>query len=214
MNRWLVFGLMLLLLVGCVPYGPGEGDGLQYNGPIERGIEGGEFLPGTNIQYLTKTEDGARVAIGGQEAVKKSGDSLNWAGDLFDGAAVDLALRVTLITETDMRVVGTVQIDISDPAPVAGQPNTGAPISYKVPVAYHVEKNGTIPGSVVTYLAKTDEGAQLGNIEGYAYRRLGDSITWKGQLRDRVWIELDLRTVLITDDALDLAGTAELWFAP
>lgn len=214
MSRWFVVGLVFLLAVACVPYDAGEGDGLQYNGPIEKGISVGEFLPGTDIQYLGKTEDGARVAIGGEQALKKTGDSLNWEGDLLDGVAVDLALRVTLITETDMRIVGTVQIAISDPAPQVEPVNTSAPISYKVPVAYHVEKDGTIPGSVITYLAKTDEGAELGNIEGYAYRRLGDSITWKGLLRDRVWIELDLRTVLVTDDALDVAGTAELWIAP
>jgi hypothetical protein len=128
--------------------------------------------------------------------------------------AVELALRVTLVGENDMRVLGTVQIAISDPAPKVEPPDTSAPISYKVPVAYHVEKGEKIPGTVVTYVGKTDEGAELGNIEGYAYRQVGDSITWKGKLRDRVWIELDLRTALYTDDSLDVAGTAELWIAP
>jgi hypothetical protein len=197
-----------------MPVSTGEGDGLQYGGPIEKAIAKGESLPGTDIQYLGKTEDGAEVAIGGQRAVKKPGDSLNWEGDLMDGVAVELTLRVTFVGESEMRVLGTVQIAISDPAPVEEPPNTSAPISYKVPVAYHIEKDGTLPGTVITYLGKTDDGAELGNIEGYAYRKVGDSITWKGKLRDRVWIELDGRTAFFTDDSLDVAGTAELWIAP
>jgi hypothetical protein len=214
MNRWIVLGLAVLLLAGCVPFSAGDGEGLQYSGPLEKGIDKGDVLPGTDIQYVGKTEDGAEVLVGEQRAIKKTGDSLNYEGELMAGVTVDLTLRVTLITEGEMRVVGTVQIAVADPAPQEGPVDTSAPVSYKVPVAYHVPRDSTIPGSTVTYLGKTDEGAELGNVEGYAYRQPGDSITWKGLLRDRVWIELDLRTVVFTDDALNVAGTAELWITP
>jgi hypothetical protein len=214
MKRWLVVVGIGLMLVACAPLGTGEGGELQYAGPVEIGIVRGELLPGTDIQYLGKVADGAQVSIGGEQALKKTGDSLNWEGDLMDGVAVELDLRVAVITEEELHVVGTVQVTVSDPDPRPEPVNSTAPIRYKVPVAYRVEQGDAIPGSVVTYLGKTDDGAHLGNVDGYAYRQPGDSIVWEGKIRDRVWIELDLRTVLFTDDALNVAGTAELRFAP
>ena len=214
MKRWLVVVGLGLLLAACAPLGTGEQGELRYAGPVEIGIVRGELLPGTDIQYLGKVADGAQVSIRGEQALKKTGDSLNWEGDLMDGVAVDLELRVAVITEEELHVVGTVQMTVADPDPRPEPVNSGAPVRYKVPVAYRVEKGQAIPGSVVTYLGKADDGARLGNVEGYAYRQPGDSIVWEGKVRDRVWIELDLRTVLFTDDALSVAGTAELWFAP
>jgi hypothetical protein len=75
MNRWLFLGLAVLLIASCTPVSTSDGDGSQYNGPIEKAIAKEEFLPGTDIKYLGKTEDGAEVAIGGQRALKKPGDS-------------------------------------------------------------------------------------------------------------------------------------------
>lgn len=215
MGKWLILGVVLLLVVAtCVPGGGDEDEGLFYAGPVEIGIGRGEFLPGTDIQYLGKTQDGAQVLIGGQQALKKMGDSLNWTGSPLEAVAADLNLRVALITEEKLHAAGTAEIAVADPTPRSGAVNDEAPIHYKVPVGYHVEKGTAIPGSTITYLGKTDKGAHLGNIEGYAYREPGDSIVWKGQLRDRVWLELDVRTALITDDALNVAGTADLWIAP
>jgi hypothetical protein len=81
-------------------------------------------------------------------------------------------------------------------------------------VDYQVKKGAAIPGTVLIYLGQTDQGAHLGNIEGYAYRQVGDSIVWKGQLRDGVWLELNLRTALIGEKSLNVAGTAELGITP
>ena len=63
-------------------------------------------------------------------------------------------------------------------------------------------------------MGETEKGAHLGNVEGYPYREVGDSIVWRGQLRDRLWLELNLRTALISEKSLNVAGIAELWIAP
>jgi hypothetical protein len=206
--------LALVLLVTCIRGRGGQDGDMHYGGPIEIGIGKGEFLPGTPIQYLGKSEDGALVSIDGQQALKKAGDSLNWVHNPIDGVAVDLNLRVLLITEEKLHVLGTLKITVLDPEPRPAPINTLAPIHYKLPVDYHLKKGQAIPGTAILYMGETEKGAQLGNVEGYPYREVGDSIVWKGQLRDRLWLELNLRTALISEKSLNVAGIAELWIAP
>ena len=215
MGKRLILGLALVILVAtCVPTIGNRVEGLTYKSPMEINIGPGEFLPGTDIQYLGKTEDGAQVSIGGQQALKKIGDSLSWEGDLLDGASLDLDLRLALIAEEKLHLLGTAQVVIPDPAPQPGQPNRSAPIHYKLVVDHHIKKGQAIPGTQVLYIGETADGARLANIDGYPYRKVGDSIVWEGQIRDRIWLELNLRAALVTEGTLNVAGTADLWVAP
>jgi hypothetical protein len=219
MRKWLVLLLMGVLLAATAPLLTTCTSGdwhqkLSYAGPSEIGIDQGQFLAGTDIQYLAKTTDGAQVSIGGQPALKKIGDSLDWKGTMLPGVTVDESLRVVLINEEALRTAGTVQVDVDTPNPQAAPVNESAPVHFKLPVAYRVDQGEAIPGTVVTYLGKTEQGARLGNIQGYEYRQVGDSITWQGKLRDGVWLDLNLRTVLILDGSLDVAGTADVWLVP
>ena len=216
MSRWWICGLgiLLLLAVACGPGRQDQENELRYGGPIEFGISQGEFLPGTGIQYLARTEEGAQVSIGGQQALKKIGDSLNWVFNPVDGVAADLGLRIVLFTGEELHVLGTAKIIIQEAAPQPGEIDDSAPIRYKLPVDYTIERGERIPGTGITYLGQTEQGAHLGNIDGYSYREIGDSIVWKGQLRDDVWLELNLRTVFIGEDALNVAGTGELFITP
>jgi hypothetical protein len=212
MRKWLVLGLVLLFLAAC------EGNEwfyrLPYAGPVEKEIAKGEALPGAPIRYLGKTDDGARVSIDDKQATKKIGDSLDWRQDVLPGVDVDQTYRVALITEDTLHVAGTARIIVRDPRPQAEPANTEAPMHFKLPVGYHVDVGTIIPGTVITYVGKTDQGAELGNIEGYEFRKVGDSIVWEGKLREGFWVGLDLRTVLITDSTLDVVGTADLWIVP
>lgn len=211
MHKRLVLGFFLLLLTGC---GGAWSDRLPYAGPVEIGIPQGEYLPGTGIQYLGKTEKGALVSIAGKQATKKVGDSLEWKDDMVPGVSVDQTLRVAAITKDTLHTVGTARVIVRLPRLQPEPPNKSAPVHFKLPVGYHVEIGETIPGTTFTYLENTAEGAHLGNVEGYAYRKLGDSIAWEGKLRLGIWLELNLRTVLITDSLLDVVGTADLWITP
>lgn len=211
MRRTLVLGLLALLLTGC---GGIWSNRLPYAGPVELVIPTGDYLPGTGIQYLGKTEKGAKVSIAGKQATKNIGDSLDWKEDMVSGVSVDQTLRVATITDEALQTEGTVRVIVSQPRIQPEAPNRDAPVHFKLPVGYHVELNETIPGTTISYLGQTEEGAHLGNVEGNAYRKLGDSITWQARLRHGIWLELDLRTVLITDSLLDVVGTADLWIIP
>jgi hypothetical protein len=219
MRKWLVLLFLAVLLAGAAPLLATCTSGdwhqeLSYAGPTEISIDKGQFLASTDIQYLAKAADGAQVSIGGQPALKKIGDSLDWKGTILAGVTVDESLRVVLISEETLHTAGTVRVDIATPSPQAEPVNESAPVHFKLPVAYRVDQDAAIPGTVITYLGKTDQGARLDNIQGYEYRQAGDSITWQGKLRDGVWLDLNLRTVLILDGSLDVAGTADVWLVP
>jgi hypothetical protein len=211
MRKIVLLVLTLFLLTGCETEWINR---LPYAGPIEVSVDRDQYLPGTDIQYLGETEKGAEVSIAGQRAVKKMGDSLDWRGDMVPGVAVDQTMRVALITTEALHSIGTVRVIVTNPTVEPGPVNQSAPVHYKLPVGYHVETGRTIPGTPISYVAKTEAGAELANIEGYPYRKIGDSITWQGKLREGLWLELDLRAVLITDAQLDVVGTADLWIAP
>jgi hypothetical protein len=211
MRKILCLVLILLTLTACDAEWINR---LPYSGPIEVSVDQGAVLPGTNTRYLGQTERGAQLSIGGQEAIKKIGDSLDWRGDMVRGVAVDQTLRVALITDQSLHSLGTVRIIVTNPIAEPGPVNRLAPVHYKVPVGYHVEAGQTIPGTTLIYAGKSGDSAELDNIEGYPYRKLGDSITWQGQLRTGLWLDLNLRAMLITDAQLDLVGTADLWILP
>jgi hypothetical protein len=211
MRKIVLLLLMLLVLAGCETEWINR---LPYAGPIEVSIDRGEFLPGTEIQYVGRKESGAQVAVGGQTAVKKLGDSLDWRGDMVRGVSVDQTLRVALITDDALHNIGTVRVIVTNPTTEPGPVNRSAPVHYKLPVGYHVERGTTLPGTSLTYLGRTKDGAELANVEGYPYRKIGDSISWQGKLKEGLWLELELRAALITDKQLDVVGTADLWLVP
>ncbi len=89
------------------------------------------------------------------------------------------------------------------------------PMKYSnAPVTYHVRKGHNIPGTLVEYLGKAEEGVELDGVEGYPYRKLGDSIVWEGKLRERVFLQLNVRVILIAEDFIRVAGTANLFLTP
>jgi hypothetical protein len=217
MGKRLGLVLIVLLLAGCGGFWSNR---LPYAGPVQIDIPEGEFLPGTGIQYLGSTGQGAQLIIDGKQTDRKVGDSLSWKDDMVRGVSVDQTLRVTGITEDTLQTAGTVRIIVRNPHIQSEAPDTSAladassAVHFSLPVGYHVDKGTTIPGTTINFLGKTEEGAHLGNFEGDAYRKVGDPITWQGRLRPGVWLELNLRTDLITDDLLDVVGTADLWIAP
>jgi hypothetical protein len=211
MRKWFVLGLLLILLVGCEDVWSNK---LPYAGPVEKDIDKGQFLPGTEIQYLGKTEKGAQVSIDGKETKKKVGEPLEWKEELVHNVTVDQTYQITAITEDTLYTEGTVRIIVSNANPLPEPLNTDAPVHFQLPAGYHVEKGTTIPGTDITYLGQIDEGAHLNNIEDAPYPQVGDSISWTGTLREGVWLQLDLQIEALTDSQLDVLGTATLWIAP
>lgn len=203
--------LVALLAVGCL-LKPGKTPSrLTYKLPTKLTIAAGDVLPGTGVRYERMSEKGAYVLIKGQEALKRKGDSLDWSGSPVAGVSVDLKLRVVWYTETELHLVGTAKIVIEDIKPRQMDISTSSPITYAGPVAYGLAKGASIPGTAMTFEGETDEGARLGGLGGYPYRKVGDSIFWEGALRDGVYIRLDVRALQFDEKSLRVGGLVTLW---
>lgn len=210
-RRSLIFlGVILLILGGCTNSSQ-PGDTLTYRLPTAITIDVGQSLPGTQIIYESQGENGANVLINGQRALKRKGDSLNWKGDLLDGVAADLRLRVAWYTEDALYVVGTARLDIAQARPTASQIVTSSEVKFGGAATYQVRKGQAIPGSTVTYEEKMSDEARLGGIPDYPYRKAGDSIFWEGTLREGVYVRLDLRLLQYDTRSMRVGGLVTLW---
>ncbi len=207
--------LLAMILAGCslVP-GGGGGSVLKFDGATEQTISVGESIPGSNIRFVSYSERGAEVLIDDQRAVKKQGDSLNWKATVAPGVDVSMALRIILANESRLQTAGTVNVTISGANPQPMAVPAGAPYTYKVATGYTVRKGDRIPGTTITFRGKSDDGAVFDGVDGYPYRRAGDSLTWMGRLNGHAYIETTLRIAAYTEDLLTLAGLAEIAVVP
>jgi hypothetical protein len=122
---------------------------------------------------------------------------------------------VLWFTEEKLYVGGTAEMIVRDPVPVVASAPTEAPMKYSnAPVTYHVSKGSFIPGTLVKYVAQVEEGIELEGVEGYPYRKFGDSIVWEGKLREKVFLQLNVRVLLITESSITVAGTATVFLTP
>ena len=183
---------------------------------LERDIQVGQTLPGTDIRFVGKTDQGAQMSIGGQMALKRVLDSLSWRGEPTPGVKVNYNMRVITYDANSLKVGGTAQVTVANAKPKAVAP-TALPknaLVLKGAVAYDVPKGKAVPNSTLTYDGKTPDGAKFGGIEGYPYRKEADSIVWTGQLADKLYSQLDLRVVIFDDNSLKTTGTITLLLAP
>ena len=208
-KSFVVVCIVLLTLTGCLPGARGEPT-LEYNGPTEQTVPMGQLVPGADIRYVAYSDRGAEVTIGGQKALKKAGDSLDWKGTPVAGVDVVLAQRILLINEQRLQTVGTVKVTVHDVAPAAAQFPDKPLYSYKVAVTYNVKRGAMIPGTFVAYQGKAVEGAQLAGVSGYPYRKLGDSIAWTGRLRGNTYLDMTVRVIAYADDFVQVAGLATI----
>ncbi|MHB1296687.1 MAG: hypothetical protein ACYC4R_17050 [Anaerolineae bacterium] len=202
---------LVLALAGCIATPIQPGDTLTYTLPTTIKVDLGQELLRTGIRYERLGEDGAHLRIDGQDALKRKGDSVDWEGSPLAGVAVDLAMRVLWYNENAVHLAGTATVNVKDTNPRSGGATTTSAISFTGPVAYAVGKGDPIPGSTLRYDGNTEDGARLSGVDGYPYRKVGDSVVWEGVLRDQVSLRLELRVVQYDEEGLRLAGTASLW---
>lgn len=200
------------LLGGCLrSVGPAPAR-LTFNLPTALTIERGATLLNTNILYESSTQDGIYLLIDGQRALRRRGDSVRWRGSPVPGADVELDLRVAWHTEDQVHLAGTAVVTVRDLMPQSGLVDTSSPMTFSGPVAYGIAVATHIPGTTLTYVGETEQGAELGGLYGeYPYRRIGDSIVWEGRLRDGIYLRQELRTVHFDDRGLRVAGIGTLW---
>jgi hypothetical protein len=76
-TRWLFLVVILALTLAACDQQPAS-SALEYSTAFEGSVSPGQTLPGTDIKYMGKTEQGAQMTIGGQVALKRTLDSLTW----------------------------------------------------------------------------------------------------------------------------------------
>jgi len=214
-SRWLVLiAIVTLGVSACAQQLPSGA--MEYSTAFEREIPAGQALPGTDIKYLGKTDQGAQMSIGGQAALKRTLDSLTWRGEPVPGVSVDYNLRIISFDDKALQTAGTAKVIVSNVKAQAVSPASlpKDALTFKGVVTYSVPKGKTIPGTTITYEGKTSDGAKLGGIEGYALRKEADSIAWIGKLSDKCFLQLDLRLLIYTDSAMQVTGTATLYLKP
>jgi hypothetical protein len=211
-----VLGLLLFFLPACQHKPKGGPLELLYTAPFEAGIEQGSDLPGTGVHYVGLSDKGAEILIDDQTAFKQKGDSLDWKGNPLEDVDLDLTLRILWFTEETLYVGGTAQVTVRDPMPEVASIPAEVPVKFSnAPVTYYqVGKDDDIPGTLVKYVSKQEEGIELSGVEGYSYRKFGDSIIWEGKLKEKVFLQLNVRVIFIAEDFISVAGTASLLLAP
>jgi hypothetical protein len=185
-------------------------------------LQAGESVPGARMTYVGRdANNNYIVRIDGQEAVKRIGDSFLWSGIIGPGVHAAYNLRLTTDMLGTMPVAGTVRFTIFNPTPVA-MPLPNDLTAYgryaNILVDYSVPLGRQLPGSSMTYTGLVEQGgvqsAQFSGVSGLPYYALGDSIVWTGQLREGVYIQLNLRVISLDAEHVRLGGTVELWIAP
>jgi hypothetical protein len=212
---WLVGALLVLspILGGCLSRVDATPDRLSFGLPATFTVDRGTTLLDTGIVYESSGADGIYMLIDGQRALKRKGDSIRWAGSPVAGTEVDLDLRIVWYTDEQMHLVGRASIVVLDVEPQVGLMDTDCELSFTGPIAYGIALGSHLPGTTLTYVGETEQGAELGGLYNeYPYRQIGDSIIWEGRLREGVYMRVELRTVQFGGSGLRVAGVATLWF--
>jgi len=221
--------LLLLLTPSCVLLGGRSSGPLPTPTPLGDSLEllipaftynmqPGDVIPGTRLQYVGKSGDVYEVAIDGVTTSKRFGDSFIWSGIVAPGVHATYNLRLTTDLIGPLPVGGPVNLVILNPQPVAQSslPIIDSGLQYNnVFVNYNVPVGHTIPGTTLIYDGAAQQGevesARLIGTEGHPLFAIGDSITWRGTLRDNVVITYTFRVVNFNETNLQVTGTAELW---
>jgi hypothetical protein len=184
--------------------------GIVYNGPTERSLEPGERIPGTDITFVEVRDGQAIFSIGGMQAPRRNGDSLDYDGSWpgVDGSSYHARLRLYRTGTDSVRVAGVHQLMLPAIAPALGAKGSGSELTF--PFIDGVETGGdTIAGTTYGYLGRYERGAQLAGVPDnlYPYRSVGDSIEWEGSLRPGVGVDYDLRVIVYGVEGLRVGGT-------
>jgi hypothetical protein len=103
-----------------------------------------------------------------------------------------------------------VRVTVAGVNPQPGSVPAGGRYTYKVGSGATVRKGDRVSGTTLVYVGKADEGARFEGAGDYPYRRMGDSVTWQGQIAPGVYLDTTLRVGAYTDEFVTLAGLATI----
>ncbi len=95
---------------GLIPQQPDEPspDLAIFKVPVTYNVKSGEMIPGTTLSYVGPAADGAEISglPEGEYPFRKSGDSIDWQGQLRARVYLDLVVRATVYNEDTLNVTG------------------------------------------------------------------------------------------------------------
>jgi hypothetical protein len=184
---------------------------LAYDAPVSLDIKTGATLAGTTIAYSGKTDTGAgKIEISKLAAPKQIGDTVDWQGTPAPNVSVKLSTRVATFDDQSIKLVGTAHVEIKDTTLKAGGTTGTVLMEFNAPVTFSLNKNAAVPGSNVTYVGATNDGAQFLGVEGFPFRKPLDSLQYVGRANPKVFLKLDLRVTSFSDSSVLLVGTANI----
>ncbi len=187
---------------------------IAFAGPTERRIDVGQAIPGTDIQLVAVSEEGAEFQIAGLRSLRTVGDSLDYDGP-WPGAqdvTYNLRLRIYRLGTDHVRVAGVHRVEIRGIQPTLGPVSLEGGNQLLLPYSGQAQVGETLKGLTYGYRGLGDRGAELFNLpEGeYPFRKTGDSIVWTGLLRPDIPVRYSLRVAHYTESTLRVVGTVKL----
>ena len=182
---------------------------ISFSGPTEHSLNLGDRLPGTDIVLSAITEIGAEFQIAGMRSVRALGDSLDFDGEWpgISGVSYNARFRIYYIGSSSVRAAGVHRFVIRDIQPVQADVTlTGN--TMKFPFTVNVSNGSQIPGMTFGYNGQDDRGGTISGLPAgdYPFRKIGDSISWKGTLRADIPIEYNLRMLYYDANNAQVGG--------
>ena len=199
------------------------GDMLVFNKivpPFSTSLSPGEKIAGAPMQYIGKTADGGyEVSIEGVKTVKRAGDSFIWSGIIAPGTHGQFNLRITAEVLGGLPVAGPATITILNPKPFQLDDIPIHPDALQFTNIILLDSNipvgDPILGTTLIFRGTSQRGnidvAEIGTGAEFSYYLAGDSIVWRGKLRDNIFVQYDLRIVSFNESSLFLTGEANLY---
>jgi hypothetical protein len=182
-----------------------------YNGPIERRINPGEQVPGTNLLLVSVAKGQAEFTIDGLRTLKSSGDSLDFDGlwPQTPDIQYNLRMRIYRVASDHIRAAGVHQLLIPNiqPSAASAEMQLGG-FKLKFPFTVNAANGQTIAGTTLGYGGSEDRGGIVTGLpEGeYPYRKAADSIRWIGMVRTDVAAEYNVRLLFYNANSAQVAG--------
>lgn len=194
------------------------GDMVQFLVPGYRvDLQQYQTAPGTRLQFTEKVGDAFRVSIDGKFAEKRAGDSFPWRGIVAPGLFGEYDLSLLPTRDNSLSANGRVTLMVLSPQPVeAALPQRNqTPLVFRgIAVDELVPLGRVVPGTTLVFEAQTADGVRFSGTQTLADYRVGDSLVWRGLLRDNIFVDFSLKVVGVETHGLRLTGTAVLTAFP
>ncbi|MCB0112417.1 MAG: hypothetical protein KDE53_41115 [Caldilineaceae bacterium] len=182
---------------------------ISYSGPTEYSLSVGDRLPGTDIVLTAITDNGAEFQIAGMRSVRNLGDSLDYDGDWsgIGGVSYNARFRLYYIGSSSVRAAGVHRFVIRDIQPVEADVTVNGN-TLRMPFTVNVSTGEQIAGTTLSYGGQEERGGIINGLPAgdYPFRKIGDSISWKGYVRGDIPVQYNIRMLYYDDSRAQVGG--------